>query len=526
MAFLNSRAVKLAMEARKKMEQEKQLLELEIENSKKIAQRTAFEVTTTAKIERRLRGDSLQSKKDALARELYNRRTQLADLYSSEMDFWRSEVSAQKETMAERKAMIMERAYALRDAREAARKKMIQDKLDQLWRDGCDDARTLDSKELNKFMGAERLRQIEEKENRRKNAKAEETVFLGEWTRQLSLLEEKDRAKQAKRDKSNADTAAGLEEQIRFNDELKAQHFKKMQEDDEREISEVRFRMLVVMLLSLTPFSHATIQLSPTHPTNPLLNQLSTQLKKQQQVRQALADEASLREKLQLEAIQRGKDVQAFNEQYKDLRRQEMAIEAERDAVLLQEALKKERDKIAEENAKAEAGYEAARQYRKYLEELMLKEKADNGFMDDVVRKESEKVWKARDDALKAREDARAYLMKLVNEGRQQQIAIKKQAVLQEKENDRRYASKFIDDIKDGISKDKQAADLRRKMAEEHNVQLMEQIAERRRQEEIAKQAIYLEDKKTKHIELIHQERLKQQAGHLRLQFPLRKPDY
>ena len=218
--------------------------------------------------------------------------------------------------------------------------------------------------------------------------------------------------------------------------------------------------------------------------------------------------------------------MQAYNEQYKDLRRQEAAIEAERDAVLLQEALKKERDKIAEENAKAEAGYEAARQYRKYLEELMLKEKADNGFMDEVVRKESEKVWKARDDALKAREDARAYLMKLVNEGRQQQIAIKKQAVLQEKENDRRYASKFIDDIKDGISKDKQAADLRRKMAEEHNVQLMEQIAERRRQEEIAKQAIYLEDKKTKHIELIHQERLKQQAGHLRLQFPLRKPDY
>ena len=135
-------------------------------------------------------------------------------------------------------------------------------------------------------------------------------------------------------------------------------------------------------------------------------------------------------------------------------------------------------------------------------------------------------MWKAREDALKAREDARAYLMKLVNEGRQQQIAIKKQAVLQEKENDRRYANKFIDDIKDGISKDKQAADLRRKMAEEHNVQLMEQIAERRRQEEIAKQAIYLEDKKTKHIELIHQERLKQQAGHLSLQFPLRKPDY
>ena len=243
-------------------------------------------------------------------------------------------------------------------------------------------------------------------------------------------------------------------------------------------------------------------------------------------MRQALADEAALRERLQREAIARGREVLAYNAQYKDLRQQEAAIEAERDAILLQSALQKEREKIAEENAKAEAGYEAARQYRKYLEELMVKEKADTGFMDAVVKKESEKVWKARDDALKARQDARDYLMRLVNEGRQQQIAAKKAVASAEKENDRKYASKFIQDIKVGIEQDKQAAEVRRKLAEDNNALLMQQIGERRLQEELAKQETFLEAKKMEYIEKQHQERLKLQAGNLRLNFPLKKPDY
>ena len=216
----------------------------------------------------------------------------------------------------------------------------------------------------------------------------------------------------------------------------------------------------------------------------------------------------------------------AYNAMYKDIRAQEAAVDAEKDAILLQEALKKEREKIAEENSKAEAGYEAARQYRKYLEALMVKEKEDNGVLDHVCRAESEKVWKARDDALKARADARDYLMKLVNEGRKQQIEAKKATIQAEKENDKKYSTKFIEDIKEGIALDKGAADIRRRLAEENNAKLIDQIAERRRAEDKVKQDAYIEEKRMKHIEKQHQERLKLQAGNLRLNFPLKRPDY
>lgn len=239
-AFLNSRQVKLAMEARKKMEQEKQLMEIEIENSKKIAQRTNFEITTTAKIESRMRQESLASKKTRLEHERFLRRQQLADLYNMEMEQWRSQILSKTETIEERKSSLLERAHALRDAREAARRKLVQDKLDAQWRDGCDDARALDSKELTKYMGTERVRQIAEKENRRQNANMNESVFLAEWTKQLSTLEERDKAKEAARAKATRDNVAGIAEQIKRNEDMKNQHALRQQEEDEKELTEVR----------------------------------------------------------------------------------------------------------------------------------------------------------------------------------------------------------------------------------------------------------------------------------------------
>jgi hypothetical protein len=56
----------------------------------------------------------------------------------------------------------MERAYALRDAREKERLRIVRDKLDEQWRDACDDARTLDSKAMTKFMNEQRLQQIQD----------------------------------------------------------------------------------------------------------------------------------------------------------------------------------------------------------------------------------------------------------------------------------------------------------------------------------------------------------------------------
>ena len=269
--FLNSRQVKYAMEQRKKMEQEKQILQFDIEERKKMELKTYFELNTSAKINRNLRTEALTKKKEAAERELYGRRQALASLLNSEMEAWRYAIMYEVETPEMRQAAMLERAYSLRDARESARKKLVQDKLDAQWRDGCDDARFLDSKEMTRFMARERMAQVQDKENRRQKQNADENIFLHEWTKQLSLFEEKDKAKDGARQKAEMDTAAALAAQIQARRDAELKHAALLKEEEDRELEKVR---------------------------------------------RALADEAALKQQLAQEAKDRGRDVFLFNAQY------------------------------------------------------------------------------------------------------------------------------------------------------------------------------------------------------------------
>jgi hypothetical protein len=95
---------------------------------------------------------------------------------------------------------------------------------------------------------------------------------------------------------------------------------------------------------------------------------------------------------------------------------------------LLRFALTKEREQQEAEEAKKYANRQAAKEYRRYLEEQMIRDAGDAAHLDEMRKAEEEKVWKARDDALNARQAARDYLMKMVDEGRQEQIKSKQES--------------------------------------------------------------------------------------------------
>jgi hypothetical protein len=109
---------------------------------------------------------------------------------------------------------IMERAYALRDARENERKAIVKQKYDAQWRDACDDARTLDSKAMTIYMNQERIRQIEEKKSRKQQLSVQENDFVEEWNRQMDALAARDEAKRALRRQIDSETSAKIREQV------------------------------------------------------------------------------------------------------------------------------------------------------------------------------------------------------------------------------------------------------------------------------------------------------------------------
>jgi len=375
----------------------------------------------------------------------------------------------------------MERAYALRDAREAERRKIVQERLDEQWRDACDDARLLDSKALTNFMSKERHAQIADKMRRNEELSRNENDFMAEWNRQLDVMHQKDLEKKARQHQADVDTAAGLKEQMAWRSRQRDEEYEQEMKDAAQELTECR---------------------------------------------EAMRKEAEKQKKRHDDEVARGREIQEYNKQFKIISAEEARVQAEQDAILLNYALQKEREKEAEEKAKREGAREAARTYKKYLGEQMVKEAEDNSWIDEVRKREEERVWKARDDALQAREDARAYLMKMVDEGRQEQIRAKREAMKVDGVEGKIFAEKFIREAREGIEKEHAEAEARRKIAMDNNVKLMEQMALRKHKEDLERQEVFLADKHMQYIEKKHRQRLAEQGGAIRTFFPLKQSQW
>lgn len=216
----------------------------------------------------------------------------------------------------------------------------------------------------------------------------------------------------------------------------------------------------------------------------------------------------------------------AYNEGYKRYVEEEKAVEREQDAILLDYALRKEKESISAEEMKKRASHEAARRYRAYLEEQMKKEAIDTAFVDEVRRREEEKVWKARDDALQAREDARKYLMQMVDHDRQEQIRYRQVELEREREEGKIFATRFLEDARAGVQLEQIEAEKRRQIALENSQLLKNQIDARQRQREAEQQETFLEDKQMKYMEKLHRQRLAEQGGVLRLNRPLQQSQW
>lgn len=156
-------------------------------------------------------------------------------------------------------------------------------------------------------------------------------------------------------------------------------------------------------------------------------------------------------------------------------------------------------------------------EYKSYLEEQLKKDAEDNAWVDEMRRREEEKVHIAREEMLRKREEARARLMALVDEGRREQLEAKRRQREQELKEEEAWAAKFIEDAKRGIDEEQQEMGRRRQIALDDAELLKRQMAERRAAVEREKQEQYLADKRMQKMEEMHKKRLAEQAGRVRM---------
>jgi len=239
-----------------------------------------------------------------------------------------------------------------------------------------------------------------------------------------------------------------------------------------------------------------------------------------------LAEEERIQRERQEEANRRRKEILASNAAVKEIEEAENQRRKAQDLALLRFALAKEKEAQAAEEAKKNANRQAAREYKRYLEEQMVRDAEDTAHLDEMRRAEEEKVWKARDDALNARQAARDQLMKMVDEGRQQQIHQKYEAEERQRNEEKLWSEKFIKEAEEGIRQEQLEAEARRRVAINNNNLLKDQIKYRQEKEEKEKQEEYLAYKHMLRMEELHMKKLSEQGGVARTSRPLKQSQW
>ena len=117
-----------------------------------------------------------------------------------------------------------------------------------------------------------------------------------------------------------------------------------------------------------------------------------------------------------------------------ELREQRRTLERDHDLILLHHELEKERNQIAAEKAKKEAGKEGVSEYLQCFKEQLKQDANEREQVNAIHHEASEKIFKKNDEKLMAEAARRRQWMKEVKVSRQEQIRIKEREVERQRE--------------------------------------------------------------------------------------------
>mmetsp|Transcript_2981 Transcript_2981/g.4283 ORF Transcript_2981/g.4283 Transcript_2981/m.4283 type:complete len:476 (-) Transcript_2981:1321-2748(-) len=444
-----------------------------VKESSKLKLTSDWENRTDERLKNQCERNRSKEEKELKQQLLEHRRSKLQALYQSELESWRQAIALNKnETPEERIERIREKAYRLKEQRERERQQYVAECYERQWRDACDDARTIDSKaQLEKLM-IDRKNTVQAKRGVDAKEKAAEAEALRISAQKLREQEEKEEAARAEK---NASLRRALDEQVTYVNECR----NTLAKDKEREEMALLERW-----------------------------------------RSEEEDDKRQQTMTVLEAQKRGLEAVKFNQIRLEEKRKADNLERMKDNVLLQHAMAKEKNEIAQEVQKKEHAQESTRQYTRFLRDQMIREKANTSTIDAIRAEEMEKIWIKRDQELLARANARSRLMHEVQEGRIEQMHLKQAA----REAEAKSLSEEARETMLKLAAQEEEEARRREETKAATVRNTEQIKaqmdHKQTQKEKENQEKYLLYKQIQYAERMHEERIAQQAGRKAAYFP------
>ncbi|KXS12029.1 hypothetical protein M427DRAFT_412533 [Gonapodya prolifera JEL478] len=363
--------------ARQREDQQRNLLLERTQYYLKAEQIAQFEHKTTENIKRNRLRRRFGELKAAADEEVDRRREKLRDLLASDVDEWRSELALQEETPEQRIAKLRARATELSEKREEERKKIVEEKLLQRFRNEAPELRIAESHLLCQQVSLARAAQLQEKEMA--------AARLAESNARYAALWEQERLKKVAREEEDRKRAKERnEEMVKM---LDAQ----MEELTRKEMEEERLKKDEAELM-----------------------------RQQQELRLLEEQRAALLKQASQRATRESLD--AFNAGLRARRTEAVRRTRELDLALLQQYVTAEaahRDRLTRER---EARVNETRGYMEYLASRKAEEAEEERKMGQMYAEEAERAWRMREEGWAREQRAREKLMAEVLRGRDEQL--------------------------------------------------------------------------------------------------------
>jgi hypothetical protein len=362
---------------RRKREEARDLVLSQVQYNKQFDLKSSWQRATDKKIQR----NTVNRRVDEIMKErevhLDARREKLRAMLSAEEEYQMVEMRGKEETMLERQARMREMAKQLKDRRESERLKVVEEKLDQRWRNQCEELRSILSKQNLQAVTSDRQQQIQLKEEAKHREKEDEEFYAAMWDRDRQAKMKREEMETALQHQRNTEMVKMLNIQLASLEEQRLEEKRLKEQEAELRKEEERLRLLE--------------------------EERRQQVKKEEQheTRRMLA--ASLRLKMR----KRAREIQ-----------EELAL----DMKILEDLLEKTRNEAQYQLQRKKEMREEMLRYREHLEAVHKEEERREKELDEILNSEVEKTWQKRIQQWRKEREARNKLMSDVLKSREEQI--------------------------------------------------------------------------------------------------------
>ncbi|XP_064421925.1 cilia- and flagella-associated protein 53 [Latimeria chalumnae] len=336
-------------------------------------------------IERRVH-DSMQQYKMGLE----ERRQRLQDLLGAEEREYLKEMDSMKETTLERQAKMRERAKFLRENREQERLKVVAEKLDQQFREQCEEVKEMMTRRHQNEVCMERMAQLAIQEEARQQDREEQRLYVELWEKDRLAKEEREVKDVLKTIEQNREMVEGLDIQKAAAEAQRAEE--KRLKEEEAKLMEEEMRLYKLEL------ERAKLE----------------KLQKQKKTRSLLDYSVKLKMKRLAQE-----------------EKEEMALEIK----IMDELLKSQHDDTQEKQQRKVELREEMQRYRDYLAQQLEEQKRQEKEMERLVAADVEKAWAKKLEQWRKEKEARNRLLKEVMDTRFFQVKDKLARNLKEQED-------------------------------------------------------------------------------------------